>query len=138
MIVCPLLGIPLLVLLGREACPHWLFVALLVPTGLILWGTTPAMVSYAQQLFPNGGGVASAITMGLAWGLGGLIQSPLTAYFGNTSAPQHAFLGCIPFLAFAALGAWCLPHVPADTPAGELSNEVVAVQPNRVPTCGST
>ena len=44
MIACPIAGIPLLMVLGWQACPFWAFVTLLVPTGLALWGTTPAMV----------------------------------------------------------------------------------------------
>ncbi len=107
MVWCPLVGIPLLLLLGWEGCPTWLFVALLVPTGLILWGTTPAMVSYAQQLFPNRAGLASAITMGMSWGVGGLIQAPITAYFQS----QQACLAFVPFLAVGAAGAWLLPAV---------------------------
>jgi FSR family fosmidomycin resistance protein-like MFS transporter len=109
MIWCPLAGVPLLWLLGTDGLPQWAFVALLVATGVTLWGTTPAMVSYAQQQFPNGAGMASAITMGLAWGLGGLIQAPLTAAFSRTAVPQQAFLTFIPFLVLSAIGAWLLP-----------------------------
>lgn len=111
MIVCPIAGIPLLFVLGWPGCPFWLFVTLLVPTGLVLWGTTPAMVSYAQQLFPKGAGVASAITMGLAWGLGGLIQAPITSFFRSSGIPQQAFWGFVPFLVAAAIGASFLPRV---------------------------
>ena len=46
--------------------------ALLVPSGVVLVGTTPAMVSYAHQLFPRDAGKASALTMGLSWGTSGL------------------------------------------------------------------
>ncbi|MGH7199760.1 MAG: hypothetical protein ACREJB_04095, partial [Planctomycetaceae bacterium] len=106
---CPLAGVPLLGVLAWEGCPQWLLLAALVPTGLILWGTTPAMVSYAQQQFPNGGGLASAITMGAAWGLGGLIQAPITSWFQSRGTPQAAFLVFIPCLALAALGAFLLP-----------------------------
>ena len=109
MVACPLVGIPLLFLLGLETCPQWLFVTLLVLTGITLWGTTPAMVSYAQQLFPKAAGVASAITMGLAWGLATLIQAPITAHFQATEFPQHAFYWFLPCLALAAIGAWFLP-----------------------------
>jgi len=109
MIWCPLAGAPLLFLLGTDGLPPWAFVALLVATGVTLWGTTPAMVSYAQQQFPNGAGMASAITMGLAWGLGGLIQAPLTAAFSHSAAPQQAFLTFIPCLLLSAIGAWLLP-----------------------------
>jgi FSR family fosmidomycin resistance protein-like MFS transporter len=110
MILCPLAGIPLLAIIGWEGCPHWLLLTLLVPTGCILWGTTPAMVSYAQHQFPRGAGVASAITMGLAWGIAGLIQAPITAYFQMTAVPQHALLACIPALLLAGLGAYFLPE----------------------------
>ena len=109
MILCPLAGIPLLIVMGWEGCPTWLFVSLLVPTGLVLWGTTPAMVSYGQQAFPKGRGLASAITMGLSWGLGGLIQAPITAHYRTTGMPQQALLVFVPFLALAACGAWFLP-----------------------------
>ena len=115
MIGCPLLGAPVLFALGSEACPEWLFVTCLVLGGAVLWGTTPAMVSFGQQLFPNGAGIASAITMGLAWGLGGLIQAPLTAYFQESGTPQQAFHAFIPCLLIAAAGAWFLPSPNADT-----------------------
>ncbi|MFQ5734164.1 MAG: MFS transporter [Planctomycetaceae bacterium] len=132
MIVCPLAGAPLLFLLGMENCPQWAFVALLVVTGVTLWGTTPAMVSYAQQQFPRGAGMASAITMGMAWGLGGLIQAPITATFSETPFPQHAFLVFIPCLLLSAAGAWLLPtNVPrdsADVPIALQSAESEAIE----------
>ena len=80
----------MLYVLGMEECPDWLFRTSLVLGGMVLWGTTPAMVSYAQQLFPKGAGIASAITMGLSWGLGGLIQAPLTSYFESTGVCVRA------------------------------------------------
>lgn len=113
MIWCPLAGVPLLLLLGSDGLPQWAFVAVLVVTGVTLWGTTPAMVSYAQQQFPNGAGMASAITMGLAWGLGGLIQAPITAAFSRTAVPQQAFLAFVPCLVLSAIGAWFLPSASA-------------------------
>eukprot|EP00913_Durusdinium_trenchii_P009003 g8469.t1 len=113
MIWCPILGIPTLMVLGWEGCPMWLFVTMLMVGGIVLWGTTPAMVSYAQQQFPNGAGLASAITMGLAWGLGGLIQAPITAAFSRTDSPQTAFYCFIPCLLLAALGASRLPENPS-------------------------
>ena len=109
MVACPLLGIPLLAVWGWEGCPTWLLITVLVPTGLVLWGTTPAMVSYAQQIFPRGAGVASAITMGLAWGGGGLIEAPFTAYFQDIGRPQLAVWAFLPFVAIAGLSAMWLP-----------------------------
>ena len=109
MVACPLLGIPLLAVWGWEGCPTWLLITVLVPTGLVLWGTTPAMVSYAQQIFPRGAGVASAITMGLAWGGGGLIEAPFTTYFQDMGHPQLSVWAFLPFVAVAGLGALWLP-----------------------------
>jgi FSR family fosmidomycin resistance protein-like MFS transporter len=105
MIWCPLIGVPFMVVLGWQDCPQWLFIGTLIPTGMVLWGTSPAMVSYAQQLFPRGAGLASAITMGFSWGIGGLIQAPITAYFHHTGMPRQAYFAFIPCLILASLGA---------------------------------
>ena len=109
MVACPLLGLPLLAFWGWNGCPTWLLIGVLVPTGLVLWGRTPTMVSYAQQLFPRGAGVASAMTMGLAWGVGGLIEAPFTTYFQDLSKPQLAVWAFLPFLIVASIGAMFLP-----------------------------
>lgn len=130
MIWCPLAGIPLLCLLTLDGPPPWLFATTLAAAGLVLWGTTPAMVSYAQQQFPKGAGMASAITMGLSWGLGGLIHTPITAWFSGTDVPQLAFFGFIPCLIASSLGAWLLPDAGNETaclealpgPQGELAD----------------
>ncbi len=39
--------------------------------GLLLGVTMPVYISYGQQLIPHGQRVASAITMGVSWGIGG-------------------------------------------------------------------
>lgn len=132
MIWCPLLGIPLLGILGWSGCPPWLFVVSLVLAGTTLWGTTPAMVSYAQQQFPRRAGMASAITMGLAWGLGGLIQAPITAGFYEAGNPQAAFHAFIPCLLIASVGAWLLPPLRSkeQSTADPLSALPAAAKPN--------
>ncbi|QDT97964.1 MFS transporter [Gimesia aquarii] len=115
MIGCPLLGIPLMFVLGWEGCPTWLMTLLLIPSGLILWGTSPAMVSYSHQLFPKGGGVASAITMGMAWGGGGMIQAKITSHFVALGIPHKAFHAIIPCLILATIGAVLLPSLTSKT-----------------------
>ena len=115
MIACPLLGIPLMLVLGWEGCPTWLMTLLLVPSGLVLWGTSPAMVSYSHQLFPKGGGVASAITMGMAWGGGGMIQAKITSHFVSLGTPHLAFYAIIPCLLLAAIGASALPALSTES-----------------------
>ena len=111
MVGCPLLGIPLMLVLGWEGCPTWLMGLLLIPCGLVLWGTSPAMVSYSHQLFPKGGGVASAITMGMAWGGGGMIQAKITSHFVAIDVPHQAFHAIIPCLVLATIGALFLPSM---------------------------
>ncbi|MEC7556657.1 MAG: MFS transporter [Planctomycetota bacterium] len=115
MVACPLLGLPLLAVWGWSDCPTWLLIGVLVPTGLVLWGTTPTMVSYAQQLFPRGAGVASAMTMGLAWGVGGLIEAPFTTYFQDIDRPQLAVWAFLPFLFVASVGAMFLPKAGVES-----------------------
>jgi FSR family fosmidomycin resistance protein-like MFS transporter len=109
LVICPLASIPMLYVLGMPNCPRWLFVTTLVPCGLVLWGTTPAMVSYAQQQFPKGVGLASALTLGVSWGVAGLIQAPVTAHFQHIGIPQQAFHAFIPALLLSFLGALALP-----------------------------
>ncbi len=109
MVACPLMGVPLLAVWGWEGCPTWLLISALIPTGLVLWGTTPTMVSYAQQIFPRGAGVASAITMGVAWGVGGLIEAPFTTYCHDIGRPQLAVWAFLPFVGIAGLAALFLP-----------------------------
>ena len=99
-----------------------------VLAGLVLWGTTPAMVSYAQQQFPKGAGLASAITMGLSWGLGGLIQAPITAYFQSTGHPQQALHAFIPCLALAAAGAYFLPNARTQEAENESPETIAALE----------
>lgn len=109
---CPLTAIPLMLVLSWQDCPPWLMFATLAAAGIVLWGTSPAMVSYAQQQFPRGAGVASALTMGMAWGIGGLIQAPITSWFQSTGSPQAAFLAFIPCLLAAGGIAVFLPACP--------------------------
>jgi MFS transporter, FSR family, fosmidomycin resistance protein len=112
LVICPLLAIPFITLLSWSDCPAWLFFTSIGCAGIILWGTSPAMVSYAQQQFPKGSGLASALTMGLSWGIGGLIQAPITSYFHSIGQPQMAYLACVPFLVVAGIVAAFMPSPP--------------------------
>lgn len=109
MIACPLTGIPLMLVLAWNDCPPWLLFTALALAGAVLWGTSPAMVSYAQQQFPKGAGLASALTMGMSWGIGGLIQAPMTSYFEKVGTPQMAFAACVPCLLASGLIAIWMP-----------------------------
>lgn len=111
MIVCPLLGIPFLAAMSWPGCPYWVMVALLVPAGIVLTGTTPAMVSYAHQLLPRGQGLASSLTMGVSWGLGGTIVSGLIIYYEQLGAPHLTLAAFTPWMFLSAVGAMFLPQV---------------------------
>jgi FSR family fosmidomycin resistance protein-like MFS transporter len=107
-----LLGIPMLLALAIPGCPTWLMVALLVPAGLVLIGTTPAMVSYAHQMFPRDAGMASALTMGLSWGTSGLVVAGMTPVFAEQlQQPALLFAAFAPCLLVAAGGACLLPRI---------------------------
>ncbi len=51
----------------------WTLVGLVGICGLLLGVTMPVYISYGQQLLPHGQRVASAITMGVSWGIGGAV-----------------------------------------------------------------
>ncbi|MFN0197165.1 MAG: MFS transporter [Planctomycetaceae bacterium] len=115
MIICPIIGLPLMWGLSIEDAPAWMMLLLLIPSGAILWGTTSAIVSFAHQQFPQGAGLASALTMGVSWGVGGIVQAQLTSVFVAQGHPQRAFLAFMPCLLISAIGAYFLPrHKPAD------------------------
>lgn len=67
--VLPLCAAPLLATLALV--DGWILVGLVGTCGLLLGVTMPVYISYGQQLLPHGQRVASAITMGVSWGIGG-------------------------------------------------------------------
>ena len=52
-------------------------------TGLVLLFTIPVNVVMAQELVPSQSGTGSALMMGFAWGMAGLIFIPLTGWLGD-------------------------------------------------------
>lgn len=61
-------------------------------TGLFLGIAQPVFISYGQQLFPESQRVASSITMGVSWGLGGAIVAGLMDLCGRTKSYELAFV----------------------------------------------
>jgi MFS transporter, FSR family, fosmidomycin resistance protein len=118
MVWSPLAAVPWLAALSYPECPQWLICMLLIPAGLILVGTTPVMVSYAHQLFPRDTGMASALTMGLSWGVSGLISARMIPYFTQAGHPEWLFAAFIPCILISCVGALLLPGVEtAEAPA---------------------
>ena len=67
--VFPICATPVLATLAYAG--GWTLVGLVGTCGLLLGVTMPVYISYGQQLLPHGQRVASAITMGVSWGIGG-------------------------------------------------------------------
>ncbi|MFN7992548.1 MAG: MFS transporter [Bryobacteraceae bacterium] len=77
--------------------------------GLILLFTIPVNVVMAQELAPSQAGTVSALMMGFAWGMAGLIFIPLTGWFSDLFSMQWAFAGLIAFPLIGFLLALKLP-----------------------------
>jgi FSR family fosmidomycin resistance protein-like MFS transporter len=71
-------------------------------TGLILLFTIPVNVVMAQELVPAQAGTVSALMMGFAWGMAGLIFIPLTGWAGDHFTLHHALaaLNLFPVIGF--------------------------------------
>lgn len=67
--IMPLCGTPALAVLSFVE--GWTLVGLVFASGLLLGVTMPVYISYGQQLLPHAQRVASSITMGVSWGIGG-------------------------------------------------------------------
>ena len=88
--------------------------------GLLLGSTMPILVSYGQQLLPDGQRVASSITMGVTWGLGGVLVALTMAAASRVHHPELAFsvfaAGCAVSSVFCA---W-LPDAHGDADADRI------------------
>lgn len=80
----------------------WISTAALAISGLILLCTNPVNVVIAQQLAPSQTGTVSALMMGFAWGIAGLVFIPLTGWISDLFSMQTAFtvLAVFPLLGF--------------------------------------
>lgn len=94
------------------ALPHldlfWTALAT-VPIGMILASAFPAMVVYAQELFPGRIGTVSGLFFGLAFGLGG-IGAALLGRFADLTSIEFVF-GVVAFLPALGLLAIFLPNM---------------------------
>jgi len=69
-------------------------------TGLMLLFTIPVNVVMAQELVPSQAGTVSALMMGFAWGMAGLIFIPITGWAGDHFTLHRALfvLGLFPVI----------------------------------------
>jgi FSR family fosmidomycin resistance protein-like MFS transporter len=63
----------------------------------------------AQELAPSQAGTVSALMMGFAWGMAGLIFIPLTGWVSDVFSMQWAFAGLLAFPLMGYLLALKLP-----------------------------
>ena len=69
------------------AGPRWSW-PLLGVAGLLLGATMPVLVSYGQQLLPEGQRIASSLTMGVSWGIGGTLVAATMAACNGMQATR--------------------------------------------------
>ena len=96
----PLLSVPCL--LAMPSLTGLALSAAAGTTGLILGIAQPVFISYGQQLFPESQRVASSITMGVSWGIGGAIAAALIDICGRRQSYDLAF---VTFAAAAVLSS---------------------------------
>jgi FSR family fosmidomycin resistance protein-like MFS transporter len=108
----PLLAAPLLAILAITS--GWTQVLLVATCGLLLGVTMPVYISYGQQLLPRGQRVASSITMGVSWGIGGGLVAAAMQVFNYFDALPSIFT----FFAAASLTSSLLCHLlPSPQPS---------------------
>src|ERR1700690_313869 len=75
----------------------WLSVAGLLLGGLILLFTIPVNVVMAQDLVPSQAGTVSALMMGFAWGMAGIVFIPLTGWAADRITLHYALMALTGF-----------------------------------------
>ena len=78
-----LLACPFVNLAGLAAC--------VLVVGLLLGAAIPILTSYGQRLLHDAQRVASALTMGVTWGVGGVLVAGLMAVLNHAGRPGLAF-----------------------------------------------
>jgi FSR family fosmidomycin resistance protein-like MFS transporter len=86
-----------------------LSVGALLAGGLILLFTIPVNVVMAQELIPSQAGTVSALMMGFAWGLAGILFIPLTGLLADRFSMHYALAAWTVFPVLGFLLALRLP-----------------------------
>jgi FSR family fosmidomycin resistance protein-like MFS transporter len=121
--VCPLLVTPILLVTPWTA--GWIMAGLACLTGLLLGVSLPVLISRGQELMPDSQRVASSITMGVSWGVGGGVVSIILVIckFGGHFEPAFTAFA-VATLASSVLCAW-LPDAKVETLSEGSPEEVV-------------
>ena len=100
--ILPVLAAPPLLL-----CPRLEYagmVACVAVIGALLGAVMPILVGYGQRLLHQGPRLASSLTMGVTWGVGGILVAALMATLNHAARPDLAF----PIFAVAVWGSSAL------------------------------
>lgn len=109
-------------LLASPVVGFGLMVACSAATGLLLGATLPILVSYGQKLMPEGQRVASSITMGVTYGIGGVIVALLMVSVNHAHRPDHAFLAFAGSCILSSLLCYWLPEPELNRRPGALAS----------------
>lgn len=123
--LCPLLVVP--VLLAIPALGGAVLAAVVCLSGILLGVSLPVLISFGQQLMPGSPRIASSITMGVSWGVGGGIVSIILAacqFAGRFDIAFHVM--AVAATASSVLCIW-LPVLPtAQTTVVKLEEPAMA------------
>jgi FSR family fosmidomycin resistance protein-like MFS transporter len=87
--LCPLLVTPVLVVIPWTSGP--VLAAVVCLTGILLGVSLPVLISFGQQLMPGSPRIASSITMGVSWGVGGAVMAVILAVCRSLQSFDAAF-----------------------------------------------
>jgi len=107
--LCPLLVTP--VVAGIPWLAAWQLALATGLAGLLLGVALPVLISYGQQLLPNSQRIASSITMGVSWGIGGGAVSIVLAIGKWAGHFEPAFLVFAAATALSSLLCIWLPEI---------------------------
>lgn len=107
--LCPLLVTPVLLVLPWMS--GWGLAGLALLSGLLLGISLPVLVSRGQELMPDSPRIASSITMGVSWGVGGGVVSMILfiCKYGGRFEPAFAAFAAATLVS-SVLCVW-LPEV---------------------------
>lgn len=109
--------VPLFALPALALCPFVGYSGLLlclVFCGLAIGGATPVLISYAQSVLPRAQRLASSITMGVSWGIGGALVAALVTHFDQMSRPEWSFLAMVPAVLGSSILCLWLPKAEGE------------------------
>lgn len=103
-----IVSVPFLVLFF--ATSGWLSIAGLIASGFILLFTIPVNVVMAQRLVPEQAGTVSALMMGFAWGMAGMVFIPIIGLAADHFSLDRVLASLAIFPVIGFLLAWKLPR----------------------------